>query len=141
MTQHEIVDYQFHGIQPVLPVEDIDETLEFYRGTLGFEVDFIWGNPPTHARVSRGDSASGGPVRIQFTKGLRARPTMASCGWLTIHVGQYIERLYDEYCDREVKVVSELETKPWGLREFEIEDPNGHVLRFAGYMEDDQVTG
>jgi catechol 2,3-dioxygenase-like lactoylglutathione lyase family enzyme len=128
------IDHQLYGLQPVLPARDVAETVAYYRDTLGFQVDFLWGDPPTHARVMAGDRATGGPVRIQFTGGLARRPERSSAGWLMIHVGADLDELCDEYRARGVTILSEPAARPWGLRVFEIEDCNGHVIRFAGSL-------
>lgn len=39
-------NYQFLGANPILPVINVEETVAFYRDTLGFEVETIWKNPP-----------------------------------------------------------------------------------------------
>lgn len=128
------IDHRLHGLQPVLPARAVAETVAYYRDTLGFRVDFLRGDPPTHARVMTGDRATGGPMRIQFTSGLARRPGRASAGRLMIQVGADIDELRGECRARGVTILSEPSARPWGLREFEIEDCNRHVIRFAGYL-------
>ena len=41
---------------PVFLVDDVRLTAEYYRDVLGFEVDFLYGEPPTYASVSRDDA-------------------------------------------------------------------------------------
>ena len=43
--------HQLHGVQPVLPVSDVAASAEFFRRILGFEIDFLEGDPPIHGRV------------------------------------------------------------------------------------------
>ena len=43
--------HQFHGVQPVLPVADVAASAEFFDRVLGFEIDFVEGEPAVHARV------------------------------------------------------------------------------------------
>jgi hypothetical protein len=38
-------------------------------------------------------------------------------------------------CRPDAGVVSELELKPWGVREFSLQDPDGNILRI-GHSED-----
>jgi uncharacterized glyoxalase superfamily protein PhnB len=40
-----------------------------------------------------------------------------------------VDFLYALYRERNVKVVSVIEDKSWRMREFTIEDPNGHRFR------------
>ena len=59
--------HQFHGVQPVLPVEDVATSANYFRDVLGFEVDFLVGDPPVHARITKGDRTYGDPVFIHLT--------------------------------------------------------------------------
>ena len=51
MDPGELTRFELHGMQPVLAVPDVEQTVEFYRDKLGFHVDFVEGDPPVHARV------------------------------------------------------------------------------------------
>lgn len=121
-------DYRFHDLQPVLPVDDVDATVAYYRDMLGFKVDFVIGSPGIHARVSKD------LVMIQFAS---RRP---DAGDLTqghyIHLGHVdgrsdLDSLYAEYVAKGVKITLPPTVQIWGLREFEIEDCNGQRFRFA----------
>jgi ribosomal-protein-alanine N-acetyltransferase len=119
----------FYSVQPVLPVSDIEATLAYYQAKLGFTVDFVYGDPPSHAGVSHGEWTAQA-VRIQFT--VADNPSeIRPCGQLYLMVGVGIDRLYDAYCANGVHIRSALQNKPWGMREFTIEDGNGYVLRFG----------
>ena len=39
--------HQFHGVQPVLPVADVSRAARWFRDVLGFELDFVAGEPPS----------------------------------------------------------------------------------------------
>jgi hypothetical protein len=54
--------HQLHGVQPVLPVADVAASAEYFRDVLGFEIDFLEGNPPVHGRVMKGDGTYGNPI-------------------------------------------------------------------------------
>lgn len=41
------------GAGPVLPVSDLEKTASYYRDVLGFKLDFLMGDPPTHGSVTR----------------------------------------------------------------------------------------
>ena len=126
----DIAAYDLHLVEPVLRVRNVEETVEWYRTRLGFAVDFIWGEPAEHAGVSA--TGNGGCVRIQFSVGLADGIEPTVTGWLMIRVGADIDRLYEAYKARGVVIVRAIDTRPWGLRDFDILDCNGHVLRFAG---------
>lgn len=128
-TSIDLLPFQLHGVQPVLSVRDIEESVAWYRDVLGFTVDFVWGDPPEHARVLAVDYST--HVAIQLTRGLIDTPDPRQDGWIMIHVGDRIEELYEEYVARGVKVLRTLDTRPWGLKDFDIFDCNGHILRFG----------
>ena len=127
--------HQFYGLQPVLEVHDVEATASWYRDVLGFTLDFVDMARGGHARISIGGGGGKSPQRMRFT-GYRRRhgtePTTA--GYTYIHCVR-IDELYAEYWRRGVTIRPEYEhgpiKKPWGLREFEIEDCNGHILLFA----------
>jgi uncharacterized glyoxalase superfamily protein PhnB len=124
--------HQFHGVQPVLPVEDVAVSAAFFRDVLGFDMDFLVGSPPVHGRVMKGDQTYGDPVYIHLTATPRAdvRPS----GELRIHVGHDLDGLYEKYQALGVTIVESPRSHSWGLREFAVREPNGHVLRFCGYL-------
>lgn len=129
-TQH-----QFHGVQPVLPVADAARAARYFRDVLGFEIDFIAGEPPSYARVKKGDDRRhGDPVYIRLWQCTSAPASaVAWRGEIVIHVGRDVDGLHDAYARRGVTIVESLVSQPWGLREFAIREPDGHVLRFCGY--------
>ncbi|MDM0040302.1 VOC family protein [Variovorax sp. J22G21] len=151
--------HQFHGIQPVLPVSDVSRAARYFRDVLGFELDFIAGEPPSYARVKHvplgadcvdavpqgeqqslgrpgalsGDRSYGDPVYIRLWQ-CNARETRQWRGEIVIHVGQDVDGLHAAYKQRGVDVIEPPVSQPWGLREFAIREPDGHVLRFCGYL-------
>jgi uncharacterized glyoxalase superfamily protein PhnB len=123
MDRHEL-----HGIQPVLQVEDMRAAIAYYRDVLGFELDFVAGDPPVHARVSSGDRERGYAVRLRLVPRGTAPP---DCSYDWIHVGADIDGLFEKYRAAGVTIVSPPADQPWGLREFRIRDPDGHLHCFA----------
>ena len=127
--------YRFYGIQPVLEVADVEATAAWYCDILGFSLDFVDMASGGHARVSIGGGAGKSPQRMRFTGYRRRHGTEPiTAGYTYVHC-VLIDELHAEYRQRGVTIRPEYEngpvTKPWGLREFEIEDCNGHILLFA----------
>lgn len=123
--------HQLHGLQPVLPVHDVAATARWLVRLLGFEVDFLWGEPPTHGRVKLGRPGRGGwgqPVWIHL--GLTRQP-VHPCGEMRIHVGHDIDGLHAHCVAEGAAVLEPLVNQPWGLREFVIAMPEGHRLRLC----------
>lgn len=115
------------GTGPVLPVHDIPTTVTFYCDQLGFELDFIMGEPPEHGSVTR-DS-----IGIQFTNAPGAFDAATYPGWTYIFVDN-IHALYNEYERQEVVFTQPLGSREHGMTEFELEDLNGFRLRFGQYQ-------
>lgn len=109
-------------VMPTLCVPDLSATVDFYRECLRFGLEFLWGEPPVHAGMRLGD------VSIHFSKG-EAGPD----GFWLYFVVEDVDSLYEYYTSNEVEVLSEPTTQPWEMREFEIKDLNGYVLRFGQF--------
>ena len=122
----------FLGIEPVLPVHDVAATAEYYQDKLGFHIDFLFGEPADHAAVSRGEW-SGSMVTIQLTHVPEER-ALASAGYLYILVDASLDQLFAVYRSKGVTLLSEPADKPWGMREFDVSDCNGHRLIFGAHQ-------
>jgi len=125
--------HEFHGVQPVLPVSDVSRAARWFSEVLGFEIDFIAGEPPSYARVKKGDRSYGDPVYLRLWQ-CGSREAQPWRGEIVIHVGKDIDGLHAAYVKRGVTVIEPPTSQPWGLREFAIREPDGHVLRFCGYL-------
>ena len=115
-------DYGMHVLQPILLVPDVAATAAWYQENLGFQIDFLWGDPPTHGRVSAARD-----VAIQFHQS----DAMAMGTVLFVHLTEDMDGMFRECQERGMTLVEAPEVKPWGTREFQIEDCNGYRLRFA----------
>lgn len=104
---------------PTLCVEDVRATVDFYEQRLGFDVQFLWEDPPTHAAVARGK------VCVHFTSGV----PYVERNWLYFHV-EDLSELHESYVENGLDV-SAPEAKPWGMIEFELTDLNGYKLVFG----------
>jgi ribosomal-protein-alanine N-acetyltransferase len=120
---------RFYTVQPILLVTDVAATARFYCEKLGFSLSFLYGDPPTHGAVSRGDWTTEG-AQIQFSQRDGLDDTSLAVE-LYLFVGSQIDQLYSDYSAHGVEVVREPATMPWGMREFAIRDCNGYLLRFG----------
>jgi uncharacterized glyoxalase superfamily protein PhnB/GNAT superfamily N-acetyltransferase len=108
----------------IFACSDIEATLAYYKDVLGFESRWTWGDPPSFG------SASMGGVTIMFN----LQPELAA----KIRGHQHavnvedVDELYGLHRSKGAQVISEIEDKPWGLREYIVEDLNGYHLRFGG---------
>ena len=102
---------------PELPVTDVERAQQHYRDALGFEIG--WLHDHDIGAVSRGN------VAIFFRK--TSRPFEAAVHWVFAHD---IDATYNELRSLGANIVEPLETKPWGLRQFTVEDIDGNRFYF-----------
>lgn len=124
--------HQLHGVQPVLPVADVQAAAEWFRDVLGLQIEFVHGEPPQHARVMAGRLGPGGwgaPVYIHLS--LAASLPVAPCGELRIHVGHALDELFARCRRHGAQLLTPPANQPWGLREFVLATPDGHRLRLC----------
>jgi len=103
---------------PELPVADVERAQQHYRDALGFEITWLYPDKEIGA-VSRGD------VGIFFRK--RARPFEPAVHWV---FADDIDATYAELTSLGANIVEPLEKKPWGLRQFTVEDLDGNRFYF-----------
>lgn len=101
---------------PELPVADVVRAQQHYRDALGFEIGWL---DDEIGAVSRGS------VAIFFRK--RTPPFEPTVHWV---FAEEIDATYRELQASGAKIVEPLETKPWGLRQFTVEDLDGHRFYF-----------
>jgi len=103
---------------PELPVTDVERAQKYYRDVLGFEIGWLYPDKEIGA-VSRDD------VVIFFRK--RTAPFEPAVHWI---FADDIDAMYEEVQSSGASIVEPLETKPWGLRQFTVEDLDGNVFYF-----------
>ena len=109
-----------HSIVPILNVRNVPLSIAFYVEKLGFKRDWDWGSPPTFASVSLGKS------NIFLCQGAQGQPGT----WLSVFVAD-VDSLYEEFKSRGVTIRQPPTNFPWGTREMNVQDPDGHRLRFG----------
>ena len=117
---------QFIGVGPVIPVPDVEAAVAYYCEQLGFDRDFVMGDPPDHGSVTRGR------VGVQFTLPGASFRSSDYPGWFYFFV-ESIDSLAAGYEQRGIEFTQPLGTRDHGMREFEIRDLNGYRLRFGQY--------
>lgn len=102
---------------PILRVEDLDASVTYYVERLGFQLQ--WRSDPL-ASVGR-DSTS-----IMLAEGDQGQPGT----WVWIAASD-VDELYGEFEARGARLRHPPANYPWGSRECQVTDPDGHVLRFG----------
>jgi uncharacterized glyoxalase superfamily protein PhnB len=121
------MDTIIKGAIPVLPAADTSESLRWWMDVCGFKETFRDNTPPTYAGIHRDEAylhiAAMTDKALARTVGDQTMVRLAVKG---------IEALYDEYQKRggSVHPNGQLQTKPWGTKEFSAIDPNGVCVTF-----------
>jgi predicted enzyme related to lactoylglutathione lyase len=103
---------------PELPVADVERAQQYYRDTLGFEIGWLSPGKEIGA-VSRGN------VAIFFRR--RMAPFEPAVHWV---FAEDLDVSYEELQASGANIVDPLEKKPWGLRQFTVQDLDGNRFYF-----------
>ena len=124
MRQPGDVEPTFEGISPVFPVSDIPAALAFYCESLGFDLGWAWGDPPTHANVCRGSIDICLTLNTAIDRDVERHAGCASIGL------KGVDAYFAELQGRNV-TCGELADRPYGMRDFAVIDPSGNRLSFG----------
>jgi uncharacterized glyoxalase superfamily protein PhnB len=116
---------------PILLVSDVPRAAAFFRDKLGFEVDFLHGEPPFYGSVSRGEAC----LHLRFVHRTWFAEQSASEGSLILAAIEVsdVQALYDEFARRGVEFVQPLAHQYWGGTDFQVRDPDGNAFSFVTY--------
>lgn len=125
---------QLEKLIPNLMVKDVDITLNYYHGVLGFETVNTWKNSDGETRSIR---MKKGDIEIIFQSEesmKREIPELRhehSSGGLTLLIMvSNVQEYYDHWYEN-LDVVVQMKDTPQGLKQFTIRDINGFFLTFA----------
>jgi GNAT superfamily N-acetyltransferase len=113
------MENKFARAVPQLPVLNVPETAQYYRDILGFKIDWMWGEND-YGAVSRDSTV----LHL-----CAAEPPLSRVTCM-INVSE-VDSLCEGWRKNGAKIVREPEDRPWNLREFTVEDNNGHRFRVA----------
>ncbi|MGP9566180.1 VOC family protein [Halomonas sp. AOP5-B2-8] len=114
--------------QHVLAVKDIESTERYFLDKLGFSVRF---------RVEGWSFLSLGSFHIMLghcPDEVSARDTHEHSYFAYVNC-EGIDEIYRDYQRRGADVFQAIADKPWGLREFGVETPEGHRIMFGEDIE------
>ena len=106
---------------PELPVADVVQTQEYYRDKLGFEIGWNW-------KDSRGGVFRGNVI-LFFLRQDAFEPRVT---WIS---SRDVDVICAEWRERGAAIVEEPQDMPHGLREFTMQDLNGHMFRVYQNLE------
>jgi predicted enzyme related to lactoylglutathione lyase len=108
----------FGPATPELPVIDVERAQQHYRDALGFEIGWLYPGKEIGA-VSRDKMV------IFFRK--RTPPFEPAVHWV---FAPDIDAMHQELQSLGANIVDPLEKKPWGLRQFTVQDLDGNLFYF-----------
>ena len=117
---------RFWAVVPVLATTDVAATADYFCQVLEFHRD------PTFFGT---DWAMLWADQCQLF--LSHNPALAATakGQQIMICVPKIDEMYQRHRNNGAKIISDIENKPWGLREYTVEDPNGYHLRFEAHIE------
>ena len=111
---------KFECVTPILNVKNVPAAIEYYVDRLGFEKKWDWGTPPSFACVARDQ------VEIFLCEDGQGH----SGTWLSIFLDD-VDALYADYQRSGAIIRQPPVNLPWGTREMNVEDLDGHRLRMS----------
>lgn len=115
---------------PVLLVRDVVAAANHYRDALGFTYERFWGEPPNfvilkrdglHLMLSQAPSVFGLVPHWKVNHGM----------WNVYFWTDNVDALFADFQQRGAKIDYGLGNKPYGIREFGIQDLDGHDIGFG----------
>jgi uncharacterized glyoxalase superfamily protein PhnB len=109
------------GAATIFTVRDLAASVAYYRDTMGFTVTFQYGEPAFYACLCRDE------VAIHLRAGVRWTP---GNGAIAIFVND-VDALHGELVARGANVLNPPQDYPYGMRDFDVADPDGNHLTFG----------
>ena len=119
------MNLEFPGAVPEIPVSNLKKAAAYYEKNLGFSLDWsdeddgIAGVSKGHCRMFLTNDA----FRSRYRN---AGPVLV---WLNLDSKEQVNELYELWSTSQAKIVSQPESKPWGLHEFTVADLDGNLFR------------
>ena len=118
---------EFGHVTPILRVSNIDASLEYYKGALGFALEWRDGQ---FASVRRGKAS------LMLCEGDQGHGST----WVWLAVGD-ADAVHEELRTRGAVIRHPPTNYPWGSRELQVLDPDGHVLRLGSDLLSQEPNG
>jgi hypothetical protein len=123
---------------PQLFVSDVTRSANFYAQKLGFSIQYLYGEPPFYALVSR----DGVGLNLRHVDApvvdppLKEREILLSANIVV----DGVKELFLEFKSRGVEFAQALKSQPWGAADFIVRDVDRNLICFASPVSDnDQV--
>ena len=124
---------RYQRIVPLLQVNSMSDTLEYYQQVLGFALDFLWPSEvPAREAIWAAVSRDGAGFMFTMDLGTSSSPFIAEKGNGVVFylIVADVAALYHELVERGALVVQDLHDFA-GRLQFSVADPNGYMLAFS----------
>jgi uncharacterized glyoxalase superfamily protein PhnB len=138
MNIHDNQDSHDSGLfdcRPILCVESVRRSIEYYVDVLGFRLGWAWAGAEqrflkpgeqleiTFALVGRG------AVQLMLSQQSQGAPGM----WLhlDVHSAVQLDALHAAWAERGARIIEPPSVRPWGMYEMRVQDLDRHVLRVS----------
>lgn len=120
---------------PILQVESVTRSLAFYIDKLGFVSHGTWGDGPDFCIVERGAVT----FALDRTRTAGTKVPLNQY-WAAYVYVEDADALHTEFSANGIEIVRGPCDAEYGLRDFDIRDPDGHLIGF-GHMLDPKPPG
>jgi uncharacterized glyoxalase superfamily protein PhnB len=112
----------------VLAVKDLKVEADYYKDKLGFDLDFT---APGWEFLSFGDFK----IMLGECADEMTAEATGNHSWYAHVIVENVDEVYEEFVERGAQILSKIENKPWGIREFSVVTPDGHRIGFGQMIE------
>ena len=121
---------------PFFIVDDVVATANYYRDRLGFNYDRFWGDPPCFCMVRRcGVTIMLSQLEVHGLMRPNHVVDPERSAWDTYIWIDDADALLRELRSNGVKIAHDIGDRPYGCRDFDVEDCNGYRLCFGQDLE------
>ena len=106
------------------------KSIAFYRDKLGFDLTFSWGEPVTYAVLNREEAV--GIHLVKRTEGTHSHLPSQTALFVFVYD---VDALYEEYSAMQVSFLTKPQDREYGMRDFDLKDPDGYILTFGTSLE------
>jgi uncharacterized glyoxalase superfamily protein PhnB len=114
---------ELHGGAPVFVVRDVLKSVAYYRDVLGFDTEFLYGEPTFYAGVERGNVL----IHLQAAHESKRPPGQMA---MNVFVSD-VDALYQELKERGARLLNAPKDYAYGMRDFNVADLDGNELCFG----------
>ena len=113
---------KFTSLVPIFSVGDLSKSIEFYTEILGFQLDFIYGEPQFFAGLFKDN------LELHLVSKNLKQP--AGSGNLSILTNE-VDDLYEKLVDSKVEIIVPPDDRDYDLRDFSCKDLDGNIIVFS----------